>query len=118
MQWDDVNDANGNSGYPREILMAPYGQYDYGATMRAIDADDQVPAGVTPAEVEYYFECVDDSGFNSGWRTVAEYPNEDDRRTYTVKVGNSGLYLRFRVRARDTSDNQNMTDWSQAYPAF
>jgi parallel beta-helix repeat protein len=117
MQWDDVNDANGFSGFPMEILMPPGGQFDYGVTMRAIDADDQAPAGVAPAEVEYYFECLDDSGFNSGWRTVADYPVEDNRRTYTVKVGISGQFLRFRVRARDASDNLNMTDWSVPYPA-
>lgn len=118
MQWDDVNDANGFSGLPREILLPPYGAFDYGATMRAIDADDQAPAGVAPSEVEYYFECINDSGFDSGWRTVAAYPNELERRTYTVKVGPSGQALRFRVKARDTSDNHNETVWSITYPAI
>ena len=117
MQWDDVNDANGNSGFPREIFLPPYGPFDYGATMRAIVAVDQAPAGIVPAEVEYYFEC-EESGFNSGWRTVADYPNEDDRRTYTVTVGNSGQFLQFRVKARDASVNLNETDWSYPwYPA-
>jgi parallel beta-helix repeat protein len=122
MQWDDVNDANGYNGYPREILLAPYGQFDYGVTMRAIDADDQAPVGVPAAEVEYYFECVDypavwPGGFSSGWRTAAAYPNELERRTYTVKVGNAGQALRFRVKARDASDNHNETVWSITYPA-
>ncbi|MHC4640871.1 MAG: right-handed parallel beta-helix repeat-containing protein [Planctomycetota bacterium] len=118
MQWDPVVDANGYDGLPREIHMPPYGAFAYGATMRAIDADDQAPVGVPVAEVEYYFECIDESGFNSGWRTVAAYPNEDDRRTYAVLVGPSGLALRFRVKARDASDNLNETDWSITWPAI
>ncbi len=117
MEWDPVVDANGYDGRPLEVFLDPFGSFDYGATMRAIDADDQAPAGVTPAEVEYYFQCQDDSAFDSGWRTVAAFPNEDDRRTYTVKLGPSGLAYRFRVRARDASDNKNMTDWSDWYPA-
>ena len=118
MQWDPVVDANGYDGLPREIFMSPYGAFDYGATMRAIDADDQAPVSVPVAEVEYYFECIDESGFNSGWRTVAAYPNELERRTYTVKLGATGQYLRFRVKARDASDNHNETDWSITYPVM
>jgi hypothetical protein len=117
MQWDPVVDANGYNGLPREILLSPYGAFDYGATMRAILATDQAPVGVPPAEVEYYFECQDNSAFNSGWRTVALYPNEDDRRTYTVRIGGSGHSYIFRVKARDASDNLNETDWSVWYPA-
>jgi hypothetical protein len=117
MQWDPVTDANGYDGRPLEVFLPPFGMTDYGATMRAIDADDVAPANVTPAEVEYYFQCQDDSRFDSGWRTVAFYPNEDDRRTYTVKIGGSGHVYRFRVKARDASDNLNETDWSDWYPA-
>jgi hypothetical protein len=117
MLFDDVNDANNNNGFPREVLLSPFGQWDYGATMRAILATDQAPAGVPLSNVEYYFECTTDSDFDSGWRTVADYPLIDDRRTYTVKIGGSGLAYRFRVRARDTSTNLNMTDWSIEYPA-
>jgi predicted outer membrane repeat protein len=115
--WDPVADANGYDGYPREVILDPFGQFDYGATMRAIDTDDVAPAGVTPSEVEYYFECVTDSGFDSGWRTVAAYPDEEERRTYTVKIGGSGHSYIFRVRARDASANHNMTDWSEPWPA-
>ena len=118
MLWDPVVDANGYDGLPREVLLDPFGQNDYGATMRAILATDQAPPGVAPSEVEYYFECQDDSGFDSGWRTVALYPNEDDRRTYTVRLGGSGLAYRFRVKARDASDNLNETGWSAWYPAL
>jgi len=118
LQWDPVVDANGYDGRPLEVFLAPFGLNDYGATMRATDADDVAPPGVPPAEVEYYFQCQDDSGFDSGWRTVAAFPNEDDRRTYTVRIGGSGLAYRFRVKARDASDNLNETDWSDWYPAI
>ena len=86
--------------------------------MRAIDADDQAPAGVPIAEVEYYFQCIDDSRFDSGWRTAALYPIEDERREYRVRIGPSGHLYRFRVKARDASDNLNETDWSPALPAL
>jgi parallel beta-helix repeat protein len=118
MQWDPVVDANGYDGLPREILLPPFGVLDYGATMRAIDADDVAPPGVPLSEVEYYFECQDDGGFNSGWRTVAAYPNEDERRIYTVRIGGSGHAYVFRVKARDASNNLNETDWSAWYPAL
>jgi len=118
MQWDPADDPNGYDGRPLEVFLAPFGPTDYGATMRAIDADDQAPAGVAPAEVEYYFQCQDDGAFDSGWRTVAAYPNELERRIYTVRIGGSGLAYRFRVKARDVSDNLNETDWSDWYPAI
>jgi hypothetical protein len=121
MQWDPVTDANGYDGRPLEVYLPAYDEY--GATMRAIDADDQPP---NPAEVEYYFECTEEgyegvypNGMSSGWRTVALYPNELERRTWTVRIGMSGGYaFRFRVRARDASDNHNMNDWSDEYPAI
>jgi len=117
MQWDTVADANGYDGTPREIYFPVYDEY--GAIMRAIDADDQAPPGVPVAEVEYYFQCLNDSRFDSGWRTVALYPLEDDRREYRVRIGMSGGYaFQFRVRARDASDNLNKTDWSPALPAL
>jgi hypothetical protein len=116
MIWDDQTDANGYLGEPWEVLLDPFGEFDYGATMRAILATDQAPAGVPLAEVEYYFQC-EYSSFDSGWRTVAAYPNVDDRRTYTVKIGPSGHAYQFRVKARDASDNLNETDWSGWYPA-
>ncbi|MDH4241288.1 MAG: hypothetical protein OEW48_17150, partial [Phycisphaerae bacterium] len=117
MLWDDQTDANGYLGEPREVIFDPFGLTDYGATMRAILATDQAPPGVAPAEVEYYFQC-EYSSFDSGWRTVALYPNIDDRRTYTVQLGGSGLGYWFRVKARDASDNLNETDWSGWYPAL
>ena len=94
--------------------------------MRGIDADDVAPPGVAPAEVEYYFECgepgytgVWPAGFSSGWRTVALYPDENERRTYTVPISQyGGQAYEFRVWARDASDNQNTTLPSDWYPAI
>ncbi|MHC4110286.1 MAG: right-handed parallel beta-helix repeat-containing protein [Planctomycetota bacterium] len=134
MQWDDQADANGYVGLPREVLLSPFGSFDYGATMRAIIAVDQAPPGVPLSNVEYKFICTTDSGFSSGgvmdcqtnpgncpeWRNVNNVIG--DPLVYTVKVGPSGqaAQLRFTVRARDTSDNLNMTDpsdppWPASY---
>ena len=122
MQWDTVLDANGYDGRPLEVYLELTG--DYGATMRAIDADDQAPQGGTPTEVEYYFYCVKypeevgKGGFSSGWRTVDDYSDELERRTYTVIIGNfSGQLLQFKVKARDTSAGKNETEYSTPYPA-
>ncbi|MGB2807933.1 MAG: hypothetical protein WBC22_09340, partial [Sedimentisphaerales bacterium] len=129
MQWDDANDASGFNGFPREILLLPGGEFDYGATMRAAEAFDQAPPGVPLSNVEYKFICTTDPDFSSGgdqdcadnpgycpeWRNVNNVIG--DPRTYTIRIGNSGHSYRFRVRARDTSDNLNMTDWSIEYPA-
>jgi len=121
MQWDDQLDANGYDGRPLEVYLELTG--DYGATMRAIDADDQAPTGGIPNEVEYYFYCVNypeevgKGGFSSGWRTVGDYPDETVRRTYTVRIGTSGQALQFKVKARDTSAGKNETKYSTPYPA-
>jgi len=132
MRWD-VEIIDDYNGLPREIWLPPYNiDWDYGATMRAIIALDQAPGGVPLSDVEYKFIC-DHPEFSSGgevdcdqnpgncpeWRNVNNFIG--DPRTYTVKVGGSGQSqgLRFQVRARDTSANQNMTDPSQpAYPAW
>ncbi|GAF98529.1 unnamed protein product, partial [marine sediment metagenome] len=55
------------------------------------------------AGVEYYFECVTDSSFDSGWQSSPGYiaTGLAENTTYT-----------FRVKARDNSPNQNETDWS------
>jgi hypothetical protein len=110
MTFDDVNDANGFNGFPREVLLDPFGNNDYWATMRAVVAVDQPEPGVPLAGVEYYFECIDDEfPVNSGWQSSP---------TYTVRIGPSGQGYRFRVRARDTSAAKHDTDWSDPYPAY
>ncbi len=54
--------------------------------------------------VEYYFECnVGD--FNSGWQDSALYVNSNY---------NANTLYSFRVKARDKSDFQNETDWSNS----
>ena len=95
------------------------GQWDYYAEMTAVTAVDIAPPGVTPSGVEYFFECTtanyggihdpnnpEGSGFSSGWISVP---------TWTVWVGQSGLDIRFRVKARDTSTRQNETAWSEEW---
>ena len=58
--------------------------------------------------VEYYFEAMDGIGSNSGWQDDPTYTDRDlqENTTYT-----------YRVRARDKSPNQNMTEWSEPLSA-
>ncbi len=81
---------------PREINIGG-GSFNYYATMKAVEATDDT------ADVEYFFECTTESGFNSGWQKSREY---------TVKVGRPGQRHRFRVMARDTSSGHNETGYS------
>jgi hypothetical protein len=129
MLWDDQPDANNYDGLPREVLLDPLGEFDYGVTMRAILATDQAPQGVPPSNVEYRFICVNDSDFSSGgvadqlygdgieWRGVNNLPPGTDPRTYTIRTGNSGLGLIFRCQARDTSAYYNETIVSDPWVA-
>jgi len=65
-------------------------------TMRAMPASD-------PSDVEYYFECIDPNGHDSGWQ---------DEPYYT----DTGLELdtkyTYRAKARDKSPSQNETGFS------
>lgn len=88
MQW-----ASG--GEPKEIVCSPY----YCATMTAETATD--PSG----GIQYYFDCPDESGFDSDWQGSP---------TYTVTIGGSGFNYRFRVKARDIYGNE--TTYSPALP--
>jgi len=94
MEWDTTTDPNGFEGTPREVY-GGNGTFDYWVEMTAAVATDA--SGV----VEYFFECLDVQGFNSGWQTET---------FYTVQVGRRGQGLRFRVQARDLYHNK--TDWS------
>ena len=98
MDWDPTLDPNNFDGSPREIAVDPNSQWGFGATMTAVVAVDA--AG---GPVEYFFECVTNSGFNSGWIAT---------ETYTVLLGRPGQGHIFRVRARDQFGN--MTAWSRA----
>ncbi|MFZ0033988.1 MAG: S8 family serine peptidase [Sedimentisphaerales bacterium] len=53
--------------------------------------------------VEYFFGCVTDANFNSGWQSSTLYARGgfNSNTTYT-----------FRVKYRDKSDNHNETGWS------
>jgi hypothetical protein len=93
MQW-----ASG--GEPKEIYGGG-GSFDYSATMTAKTATD--PSG----GIQYYFDCLDESGFDSSWQGSP---------SYTVLVGGSGQGLRFRAKARDILGNE--TGWSTTVPAY
>ncbi|MHC4433595.1 MAG: hypothetical protein ACYTBS_17280, partial [Planctomycetota bacterium] len=87
LEWEPTQDPNGFDGTPREIQVDPNSQWGYGAVMTTT--------------VEYFFECVTNSGFNSGWITT---------NTYTVILGRPGQGHIFRARARDPFGN--MTAWT------
>ncbi len=109
MLWDSSLDANGCDGRPQEIHKYPYGSFDYWATMRAD------PNTFDDTGFEFYFQCTDSGytkvwpeGYSSGWISFPAGPPY----IYSVEVGQSKLEHRFKVRARDTSINQNLTAWS------
>ena len=103
MQWDPTYDANGYDGKPLEVPLQPDADnlHGWGATMTCVIAVD-----LLSPPVEYRFECVDNSGFSSGWQAA---------NTWTVLIGRPGLTYSFRVKARDAEGNE--TGWSSAYPA-
>lgn len=88
-----------SGGEPREIYGGG-GSFDFSATMTAKTATD--PSG----GIQYYFDCLDESGFDSSWQGSP---------SYTVLVGGSGQALRFRAKARDILGNE--TGWSSTVPA-
>jgi hypothetical protein len=88
MQFADPN------GSPTEVYGGG-GVFDYFAIMTSVVATD------ASGGVEYFFQCIDESGLSSGWQAA---------NTYTVAIGRSGQGLRFRVKARDIYGNE--TDWS------
>ncbi len=66
-------------------------------TMTAATATDDIPP------VEYYFECITDASKSSTWQT---------NTTYIAAGLNPSTEYSFRVKARDSSSNQNQTGWS------
>jgi len=105
MQWDRSLDANGIDGRPHEYYGGG-GIFDYYVTMRA-DPNTDDPSGF-----EFYFECIDDHNYDSGWMYFPGGPPY----VYTFKIGQSGFTYRFRVKARDRSPNHNETAWSEPEP--
>jgi hypothetical protein len=94
MEWDMTADANGFTGIPHEINRDG-GSFGYWVDMRAVTATDA--SGV----VEYFFECINNSGFSSGWIATP---------THSVQIGRGNQGLIFRVKARDAFHNE--TAWS------
>jgi predicted outer membrane repeat protein len=82
-------------GQPREVHGGG-GVFDYYVEMTAAEVVSLY------GPVEYFFDCRQLSGYDSGWQTA---------RTHKVLVGRSSQGLEFRVRARDQAGN--MTDWSE-----
>jgi hypothetical protein len=97
MTWALV-DPNGFTGAPRAVQLAA-GTFGWGATMTASELAVDDSGGV----VEFYFECVNDPRFSSGWTTLT---------TYQVLIGPRPTGYGFRVKARDPEGNE--TQWSPA----
>jgi len=78
----------------------------YTATMSSITLFATTASDVSG--VEYYFEDYDSPGYNSGWINDPTW----------IDTGLAPLTTySYRVRARDTSINQNMTGWSSVLSA-
>ncbi|MFC1762246.1 S8 family serine peptidase [Planctomycetota bacterium] len=91
-----LTDPNYTYGTPIAAQLLP-GTFGWFASMSAEIAVDD--GGLA---VEYYFECVTNSGFDSGWITVP---------TYQVQTGTHPGGLVFRVRTRDALGN--IGEWSE-----
>ncbi len=94
MEWAE-------DGEPEEVYLGGGSLTGYWAQMTAAEATD--PDG----DVEYFFECTDNSGFNSGWQSDTYYE---------VQIGRKNQLLRFHVKARDIYGNE--TAYSPELPAM
>jgi hypothetical protein len=101
MQWDPNIDESGFDGRPVGIHIGSAFN-EWGATMRA------TPAAQDVSGLEFFFECTNDSGFNSGWITFPDGPPY----IYSVLIGQQYYPAYFRVMARDITNRHNVTDWS------
>ncbi|MFC1764119.1 hypothetical protein ACFL6U_18845 [Planctomycetota bacterium] len=90
MEWAE-------NGEPIMYQAVPGSQLTWTFAMIAADARDN------SGDVEYFFECLDDGAFSSGWTT---------NPLYERLVGTNRWWWRFRVKARDGSGNE--TEWSPA----
>jgi hypothetical protein len=106
MQWSEVIDGNGMDGRPYEYSPTG-GTWDYWVVMRA-DPNTTDASG----SWQFYFECLDNSNFDSGWFSFPP----GGPYTYRVWVGLAGQNLRFRVKARDMYYNE--TAWSSEEAAL
>jgi hypothetical protein len=82
---------------PMEWLDEPYLLSANQAVMSAVFATDSSSAP------QYYFDCIEDDAFDSGWISS---------NVYFTSIAND-VTLTFRVKARDLSENMNETGWSE-----
>ena len=81
---------------PMTWLVEPYTVDSSSISMTATTANDV-------SNVEYYFGNLTDPNHDSGWQTSSVYVDT------ALKPGTTYTY---KVQARDTSSNQNTSDWS------
>ena len=82
---------------PAEWLIKPQATGLMTIVMQAKKATDR-------SGVEYFFDCIENNTFDSGWQSSNLY----QKSTFTA-----GTAYSFRVQARDKSDNHNETEWSE-----
>ncbi|UCF00190.1 MAG: polysaccharide deacetylase family protein [Planctomycetota bacterium] len=87
---------------PMEWEMKPFATGPTSISMTAVTAIDDTSA------VEYYFECTEGGGNDSGWQ---------DSTTYEDTGLEPATGYTYRVKARDKSSNKNETDYSVAASA-
>ena len=86
---------------PAEWQLEPNATGQNTITMQAKTATDI-------SGVEYYFRCVDNNSFSSGWQ---------DSSAYTSTGLQAGTTYTYQVRARDKSSNHNQTGYSSSKSA-
>jgi hypothetical protein len=98
-------DNNPPTPNPMDFANPPHAVSETSVAMTALQADD--PEG---SDVQYFFEELTGQvgGDDSGWI---------ESRTYTDSGLMTGSTYRYRVRARDTSVQLNMTLWSDEFEA-
>ena len=97
VEWDEAAPQPDPMTWQSEPAVVAFN----GATMTATTAVDAEGNG----PVEYYFSCVTDAGFDSGWQTSTSYIAQGLQ--YDTEYS-------FAVKARDVSANYNETGLSSA----
>ncbi len=98
-----IHDAISPRPNPMAWRIPPFARTATSISMIAQTARDELN------EVEYLFECVTDSNFSSPWQSSP---------LYTCYGLETGAEYSFRVKARDTSLNQNETGFSDPAAAI
>jgi hypothetical protein len=76
---------------PKKVNYGGATPFNYWAEMTAAEATD------SSGDVQYYFECTNDSRYSSAWQSSP---------THKVQIGGQHVYVTFQVRARDVHGNQ------------